>query len=259
MTTPADVVARLADENIEFVEFRFTDVPGLQHHYTLPSHELHEGVFEEGLGFDGSSIRGFQTIDRSDMLLVPDPEGGFVDPFYKHSTLVLHCTVYDPVTGYEYFKDPRVFRQAGAALHARDRAGRHLLQSAPRPSSSSSTASTTTTSPTGPPSRSAPWRASGRAVTPSTPATIRTWGHRIRYKSGYFPLPPMDRPPGPARRDGVGAGGLRRGGRTPPSRGRDRRSGRDRHALRRPAGHGRQGAALQDTSARTWRTAPRRR
>ena len=119
MTTPAEVVARLADENIEFVEFRFTDVPGLQHHYTLPSHELHEGVFEEGLGFDGSSIRGFQTIDRSDMLLVPDAEGGFIDPFYAHRTLILHCTVYDPVTGYEYFKDPRVIaKKAVRYLHS---------------------------------------------------------------------------------------------------------------------------------------------
>ena len=83
MSTPQEVIALAASEGAEFVDMRFTDVPGVQHHFSLPIRELTESVFEEGLGFDGSSVSGFQTIDASDMLLIPDPDTAIFDPFTK--------------------------------------------------------------------------------------------------------------------------------------------------------------------------------
>ena len=108
MSNAKEVIKMAADNAVEYVDFRFTDVPGLQHHYSMPISELSEAVFEEGTGFDGSSIRGFQTIDSSDMLLIPDPTTAFLDPFMERTTLVLTCTVRDPITGEDYHKDPRI-------------------------------------------------------------------------------------------------------------------------------------------------------
>ena len=107
MGTPKDVIKQIADEGIEFVDFRFCDLPGLMQHYTIPARVLDESVFEEGLGFDGSSIRGFQEIQESDMLLVPDAGTTYVDEFRQHKTLNIHCYVRDPLTGESYSRDPR--------------------------------------------------------------------------------------------------------------------------------------------------------
>lgn len=106
-STPAEVIQMAADQDVQYVDMRFTDVPGLQHHYTLPTSQLSEDVFSDGLGFDGSSIRGFQTIDASDMLLVPDPSTAIIDPFNARTTMALVCDVVDPITGELYEKDPR--------------------------------------------------------------------------------------------------------------------------------------------------------
>jgi len=106
-SSPDDVLGLIEDEGIQFVDFRFCDLPGLMQHYTLPAHELTEDVFADGLGFDGSSIRGFQEIQESDMILIPDPDTGVVDPFRQHPTLNLNCYVHDPVTGEAYSRDPR--------------------------------------------------------------------------------------------------------------------------------------------------------
>src|SRR4030081_2726588 len=76
-------------------------------HFSAPAHELSADAFEEGLGFDGSSIRGFQEIQESDMLLMPDPDTAFLDPFTAAPTLGLICDVKDPVTGEWYTRDPR--------------------------------------------------------------------------------------------------------------------------------------------------------
>ena len=108
MTTPAEILAFAEGEGVEFIDVRFTDVPGQQQHMTFPVSQLRESVFDEGLGFDGSSIQGFQHIDDSDMLLIPDTENAFIDPFYEYKTLVLSATVRDPVTEEEYDKDPAV-------------------------------------------------------------------------------------------------------------------------------------------------------
>src|SRR3712207_7799725 len=80
-------------------------------HFSVPLHELTEESFEEGYGFDGSSIRGFQEIQESDMILVPDPETAIVDPFRQHPTLNINCFVRDPITGESYSRDPRYIAQ----------------------------------------------------------------------------------------------------------------------------------------------------
>jgi glutamine synthetase len=105
--TPSDVVRLVQDQNIEVVDFRFCDLPGLMQHFSVPAHELSEEAFEDGYGFDGSSIRGFQEIQESDMLLIPDPNTAVVDPFRPHPTLNINCFVRDPVTGESYSRDPR--------------------------------------------------------------------------------------------------------------------------------------------------------
>ena len=97
--SPADVVRLVKDQNVEIVDFRFCDLPGLMQHFSVPAAELTEGLFEDGIGFDGSSIRGFQEIQESDMLLVPDPDTAYMDPFTQHRTLNINCYVKDPVTG----------------------------------------------------------------------------------------------------------------------------------------------------------------
>ena len=105
--TPSDVVRLVQEQNIEVVDFRFCDLPGLMQHFSVPSHELSEEAFEDGYGFDGSSIRGFQEIQESDMLLIPDPDTAVIDPFRQHTTLNINCFVKDPVTGESYSRDPR--------------------------------------------------------------------------------------------------------------------------------------------------------
>ena len=107
MTTPKDVLALAKTEGVDIVDLRFSDLPGLMQHFSIPVSELTEDSFEDGLGFDGSSIRGFQEIQESDMLLVPDATTAYMDPFTKHPTLNLHCFVKDPVTGEMYSRDPR--------------------------------------------------------------------------------------------------------------------------------------------------------
>ena len=117
MTTPKDVLALAKDGGAQIVDLRFCDLPGLMQHFSVPIGELDESAFEDGFGFDGSSIRGFQEIQESDMLLVPDTEGAYIDPFLKHPTLVLNCFVKDPVTTEWYSRDPRyVAKKAEAYL-----------------------------------------------------------------------------------------------------------------------------------------------
>ncbi len=113
--TPKEVLKLVKDKGAKIVDLRFIDMPGLWQHFSIPASELTEELFAEGIGFDGSSIRGFQAINESDMLLFPDPTTAQMDPFTAHPTLVLICDVKDPVTGANYGRDPRyVARKAEA-------------------------------------------------------------------------------------------------------------------------------------------------
>ena len=116
-STPAEVMKAIKDEGVEIVDLRFTDVPGTWQHTSFPAACFDEDAITEGLGFDGSSIRGFKQIQESDMLLMPDPATAFIDPFYQHRTLVLICDIKDPVTKEFYSRDPRgIAKKAEAYL-----------------------------------------------------------------------------------------------------------------------------------------------
>src|SRR5260370_9111270 len=105
--TPKEVLALCREKDGKAVDLRFMDFPGLWQHFTIPVNKLAEDVFEDGLGFDGSSIRGWQAINESDMLVVPQPETAFLDPFTELPTLVMICNIQDPITREDYSRDPR--------------------------------------------------------------------------------------------------------------------------------------------------------
>jgi glutamine synthetase len=109
--TPKEVIALAKEKSVQFVDLKFTDVPGMMQHFSIPVKELSEDSFKDGLGFDGSSIRGFQAIHESDMLLMPDPATAIVDPACKIPTLSLICNIEDPVTKEKYTRDARFIAQ----------------------------------------------------------------------------------------------------------------------------------------------------
>ncbi|MCJ7548251.1 MAG: type I glutamate--ammonia ligase [Anaerolineae bacterium] len=115
LTSVADVIKMGKD--VEMVDLRFTDLLGMWHHFTMPAGELSEELFEEGTGFDGSSIRAFREIHESDMILIPDPETAFMDQIFEVPTMIIVCDIYDPVTLQPYTRDPRyVAKKAEAYL-----------------------------------------------------------------------------------------------------------------------------------------------
>ncbi len=105
--TAKDVLHLIKSEGVEIVDLRFMDFPGMWQHFSVPVREIEEDTFDQGLGFDGSSIRGWQAINESDMLVKPVPETAFMDPFFNAKTLVMICNICDPVTGEDYSRDPR--------------------------------------------------------------------------------------------------------------------------------------------------------
>jgi glutamine synthetase len=188
-STAKDITGLLTREGIEVVDLRFCDVPGLTQHFSLTPEQIDEGSFEEGIGFDGSSIRGFQEIHESDMILVPDPTTAFIDPFLKAKTLVMMCWVRDPITGESYSRDPRYI-----AKKAED----HLAASG-----------VATHSFWGPEAEfyifdSIRFDQNQHSGFYFIDAVEGIWnsgkeeeggnlGYKPRYKEGYFPVPPMDR------------------------------------------------------------------
>ena len=186
-STPKDVLALMEKEKVEVVDLRFMDFPGLWQHFSIPATEFDEDVFVDGLGFDGSSIRGWQAINESDMLVKPQAETAFIDPFMRHKTVNLICNICDPITGEDYTRDPRnIARKAEAYLKStgigdtcyigpeaeffifddvrygqNEHEGFYHLDS-----------------------KEGCWN-SGRDEGPNL-------GYKIRYKEGYFPVPPTD-------------------------------------------------------------------
>ena len=105
--TPREVLALLREKEVRAVDLRFMDFPGLWKHFTVPAEMVTEETFEEGIGFDGSGLRGWQKINESDMLVVPQPDTLFLDPFARETTLSILCNIQDPSTREDYSKDPR--------------------------------------------------------------------------------------------------------------------------------------------------------
>ncbi|MDX6215920.1 MAG: glutamine synthetase [Frankiales bacterium] len=115
--TAAEVLSYIKKEDVEMVDVRFCDLPGVMQHFTVPVSSFDESVFTDGLGFDGSSIRGFQEIHESDMLLLPDPTTARLDAFRTRKTLILNFFIHDPLTGEAYSRDPRnIAKKAEAYL-----------------------------------------------------------------------------------------------------------------------------------------------
>ncbi len=184
---PQDVLKMVRENNVEMVDLRFMDFPGLMQHFGIPAEKLEETLFEEGVGFDGSSIRGWQAIHESDMLVIPDPATAYIDPFYRATTLVLQCDIADPITRERYSRCPRYIAQkaenylksTGIADTAsfgpeaeffifddirfdqNQHSGYYFIDSA-----------------------EGVWN-SGRQENPNL-------GYKPRYKEGYFPVPPTD-------------------------------------------------------------------
>src|SRR5215510_14745495 len=102
-----ELLGYVKDEGVEFIDVRFCDLPGIMQHFTVPVSSFGPELFEEGLMFDDSSVRGFQQIHESDMALMPDPTTAFVDTFRGAKTLALNFFVHDPLTGEPYSRDPR--------------------------------------------------------------------------------------------------------------------------------------------------------
>ena len=105
--TADDIIKQIKDEDVEYVDIRFCDLPGVVQHFSVPAVFFDQSVFEDGLAFDGSSVRGFQSIHESDMMLLPDPDTARIDPFRAAKTLNLNFFVHDPFTREAYSRDPR--------------------------------------------------------------------------------------------------------------------------------------------------------
>ena len=185
--TANDVMQLIKDKGIQAIDLRFIDLPGLWQHFTISAKEFEADAFEEGVGFDGSSIRGFQAIQESDMLLFPDPSTAFVDPFFERPTLNIICNVKDPITGESYSRDPRyVAQKANAYLKSTGIADTAYFGPEPeffifddiRFDQSYQHGFYHIDAGEG------FWN-SGRDEKPNL-------GYKPRYKEGYFPVPPMD-------------------------------------------------------------------
>jgi glutamine synthetase len=191
--SPKDVVKMIKETGVQIVDLKFNDLPGLWQHFSMPVSELSDmddltgSIFVEGVGFDGSSIRGFQKIQESDMILIPDPATAVVDPICEIPTMSLICDIYDPITKKPYSRDPRYvakkaekyLKDSGIAEQSywgpemeffifndirfdqTENAGYYFIDS-----------------------NEGEWN-SGRDEQPNL-------GYKPRYKEGYFPVPPHD-------------------------------------------------------------------
>jgi glutamine synthetase len=185
----SDVLEMAEGLGVRMVDLKFTDVPGTWQHMTLSIGSVDEGSFSEGLGFDGSSIRGFQQIAESDMLLMPDPGTAMLDPFYEERTLSLICNVIDPITREAYSRDPRYVAQK-AERHLRDSGIADTAFFGPEAEfyvfehvaydQQNHTAFYEVDSAEGYWNMGEAFREAGNL------------GHKIRSQEGYFPVPPSD-------------------------------------------------------------------
>ena len=105
--TPKEVLAQIRQREVTTVDLRFMDFPGVWQHFSIPADALTEETFEEGIGFDGSSVVGWRAINEADLLVVPQPETALIDPFTAQPTLTMICNIQDPITQQDYTRDPR--------------------------------------------------------------------------------------------------------------------------------------------------------
>ena len=184
----ADVFKMVKDNEVKFVDFRFTDTKGKEQHVTVPVKAFNEEKFTEGHVFDGSSIAGWKGIEASDMILMPDPESVFIDPFFDESTLVLSCDVIEPSTGKGYDRDPRSLARRAEAYLKSSGIG-DVAYFGPEPEFFIFDAVEWNVDMSGCGvkifSEEAPWSTGGKFEGGNL-------GHRPPVKGGYFPVPPVD-------------------------------------------------------------------
>ena len=185
--TPREVIDFATEHEAKIVDIRFVDMPGTWQHFSVPVSVLTEELFEDGLGFDGSSIRGFQKINESDMLLIPDPDTVFMDPFTEVATMIIICDIEDPITRERYSRDPRnIAKKAEAYLKSQGIAdvayfgpeAEFYIFNDIRFEQTANSGMYHIDSDEG------IWN-SAREEKPNL-------GYKIPYKGGYFPVPPMD-------------------------------------------------------------------
>ena len=194
ISSPQEVLALCRERDVRAVDLRFTDFLGRQHHTTVPVRQLTEASFEDGFGFDGSSIRCWQSIDESDMLLIPQPPSAWVDPFCELSTLVLTCAIEDPITREEYSRDPRTIARRAenylASTGIADTAyfgpeAEFFIFDQVRYDQTANSGFYEVQSVEGNWSRGDMTSLQGGKETPN-------FGHKLRHKEGYLPVPPLD-------------------------------------------------------------------
>jgi len=188
MADASAVLSKIKDDDVKFVDFRFTDPRGKMQHLTLSASLINEGTFQDGEMFDGSSIAGWKSIDKSDMVLMPDPASAHIDPFFAQTTLALFCDIVEPDTGELYERDPRsVARKAEAYLKQTGIGDTAFF---------------------GPEAEffifddvkfsTDPYKVGFEVDCSELPTNMATdyemgnLGHRPRTKGGYFPVPPID-------------------------------------------------------------------
>lgn len=187
--SPKEVLDFIKKEEVQFVDFRFMDFPGMWQHFSMPAHAVDESSFEEGLGFDGSSIRGWQAINESDMLVMPLAETAQLDPFTQYKTVFMICAIKDPITKELYAKDPRnIAVKAENYLKSTGIADQVFI---------------------GPEAEffifdSVKYSSESRGAFYEVDSIEAAWntgrdeeggnkGHKLRHKEGYFPCPPSDK------------------------------------------------------------------
>src|SRR3954467_10289403 len=188
MTTAKDVLKMIKDNDVKYVDFRFTDPRGKWQHVTFDKSMIEEETFAEGQMFDGSSIAGWKAINESDMTLMPDPATAQMDPFFSAATMSIVCDIREPATGEPYNRDPRgIAKKAEAYLKSTGIGDTCFV---------------------GPEAeffvfddvrfRADPYNTgfqldhSELPENSDTPYEGSNLGHRIRTKGGYFPVPPQD-------------------------------------------------------------------
>ncbi|HQR03866.1 MAG: type I glutamate--ammonia ligase [Proteobacteria bacterium] len=188
MTTPQDVIKLIEDQEVKFVDFRFTDTKGKEQHVGVPVSAFDLSKFEDGHAFDGSSIAGWKGIQASDMQLMPDAETAYIDPFFEQTTLVLTCDVVDPADGKGYDRDPRSIAKRAEAYLKSSGIG-DTAYFGPEPEFFIFDSVEWGVNMSGAHvkinSEEAAWSSSEKFEGGNT-------GHRPGVKGGYFPVPPVD-------------------------------------------------------------------
>ncbi len=184
----ADVLKMIQDNNVKFVDLRFTDTRGKEHHLTVPAHAFNVDKFEDGFAFDGSSIAGWKSIQASDMLLMPDPDTANMDPFMDEATLLLTCDVAEPLDGQGYDRDPRSLAHRGEAYLKSTGIG-DTAYFGPEPEFFIFDSVTWHTDMSGCSVKIESGEAAWSSIEKYEGGNI---GHRPMVKSGYFPVPPVD-------------------------------------------------------------------